>query len=460
MVGSLPNPPDGKITYMTSLVSLSEIQDAANELTGVIRRTPMEPARDPRLPRDTVFLKCENLQRAGSFKIRGAYLRISRLPHEDRKKGVVAASAGNHAQGVALAAKMLGITSTVFMPKAAPLPKLAATKDYGADVILGGDTVDDALESANKFAAETGATLIHPFDHLDVVRGQGTVALEILDQCPKAATVVVSIGGGGLAAGVAAAAKAIRPDVRVIGVQAADAAAYPPSLKAGKPIKLQKMQTIADGIAVGLPGDITFPHIRDLIDEVVTVTEEDITRALLSLQERNKLIAEPAGGTAYAALLTGQVPVDGPTVAILSGGNIDPLLQVRLIGHGLALSGRYLRCNLRCADKPGTLASVLNLLAERGGNIVDVTHQRTDPRLHIGEVSIDLSVETRGDDHAAHLVAAMRDAGFSVTVNGPTGRGLPLACSKATLCVPVGSPMTIGFTSCDLGRGILSTPSN
>ncbi|GAB3649715.1 threonine ammonia-lyase [Glycomyces tarimensis] len=401
---------------MNELVTLADVRAAAAELEGTVRRTPLEPSRDPAL--SSVFLKCENLQRAGSFKIRGAYMRVSRLSPEQRRRGVVAASAGNHAQGVALAASTLGARVTVFMPESAPLPKVAATKGYGAEVILGGASVDDALESAHRFAEETGATLIHPFDHRDIVAGQGTIALEILEQLPETATIVVSVGGGGLIAGIAAAAKQLRPGIRIVGVQAAGAAAYPDSLEAGKPMRLDRMQTIADGIAVGKPGEVPFAHVVDLVDEIVTVTEEDISRSLLSLLERNKLVVEPAGATAYAALLNQSVAHEEPTVAVISGGNIDPLLLMRLIEHGLAASGRFLRCNLRCADRPGALASILQRVGAYGGNIVDVYHQRGDPRLHVGEVSVDLSIETRGSEHATEIVAALRDAGYFLTVAG------------------------------------------
>jgi threonine dehydratase len=401
---------------VTELVTLADVRAAAVELAGVVRRTPLEPSRDPVL--DGVHLKCENLQRAGSFKIRGAYMRVSHLDAAERARGVVAASAGNHAQGVALAASTLGIRSTVFMPESAPLPKVAATKGYGATVVLGGDTVDDALDSARDFAAKTGATLIHPFDHRDIVAGQGTIALEILEQLPETATIVTSVGGGGLIAGIAAAAKQLEPGIRIIGVQAEGAAAYPQSLAAGKPVRLDKMHTIADGIKVGLPGDVPFAHVASLVDEIVTVTEEDISRALLSLLERNKLVVEPAGATAYAALLNYSIAYESPAVAVLSGGNIDPLLLMRLIEHGLGASGRFMRANLRCADRPGALASILRLVGAYGGNIVDVYHQRSDPRLSVGEVAVDLSIETRGSEHATEIVAALRDAGYFVSVEG------------------------------------------
>jgi len=401
---------------VTELVTLSDVRAAAAELEGIVRRTPLEPSRDPVL--DGVHLKCENLQRAGSFKIRGAYMRVSRLSEAERRHGVVAASAGNHAQGVALAASTLGIHSTVFMPESAPLPKVAATKGYGAEVILGGLTVDDALEAAHEFAEKTGATLIHPFDHRDIVAGQGTIALEILDQLPETATIVTSVGGGGLIAGIAAAAKQLKPGIRIIGVQAEGAAAYPGSLAAGKPVRLDKMHTIADGIKVGRPGDVPFAHVASLVDEIITVTEEDISRALLSLLERNKLVVEPAGATAYAALLNYSIAYEAPAVAVLSGGNIDPLLLMRLIEHGLGASGRFMRANLRCADRPGALASILQRVGAYGGNIVDVYHQRSDPRLSVGEVSVDLSIETRGSEHATEIVAALRDAGYFVSVEG------------------------------------------
>ncbi|HKT01278.1 MAG TPA: threonine ammonia-lyase [Rugosimonospora sp.] len=399
------------------LVTLDEIEAARTLLAGVVRRTPLEPCRPltARLSGPT-WLKCENVQRAGSFKVRGAYVRIARLTPEQRAAGVVAASAGNHAQGVALAAGLLGAAATVFMPVGAPLPKLAATKGYGARVELAGESVDETLVAAQEFAEKTGAVFIHPFDHRDVIAGQGTVALEILEQCPEVETIVAGVGGGGLISGVAAAAKAIKPGVRVVGVQAAGAAAYPPSLAAGHPVRLERCATIADGVAVGRPGDLTFAHVSKLVDEIVTVGEEDISRALLMLMERCKLVVEPAGGVAVAALLSGLVPVSTPAVVVLSGGNIDPLLIVRVLEHGLASAGRYLRLTVRCGDRPGQLASLLAEIAEQGANVVEVSHERRDPRLRLGEVEVNLSVETRGAEHSDRLVGALRGAGYTVTV--------------------------------------------
>ncbi|MGH8795194.1 MAG: threonine ammonia-lyase [Stackebrandtia sp.] len=400
---------------MTSLVNVDEVRAARELISGVVRTTPLEPARGLTGPTEPVFYKCENVQRAGSYKVRGAYVRISRLSPDERAAGVVAASAGNHAQGVAVAAAALGAKAVVFMPQGAPLPKVAATRDYGAQVELVGATIDDALAAAREYSERTGAVFIHPFDHPHVIAGQGTVALEILEQCPEVKTIVAGVGGGGLISGVAVAVKALRPDVAVVGVQAAGAAAFPPSLKAGRPVRLPTYATLADGCKVGRPGDVTFPHVRDLVDDVVTVSDEDISQAVLMLLERNKLVVEPAGALGVSALMTGAVATPGPTVAVLSGGNIDPLLLLRLIEHGLAASGRYMRCTVRCSDHPGELASMLALIAERGGNVVDVMHQRWDPHLAVGEVSVALSVETRGADHAAHLAAALRDAGYTLT---------------------------------------------
>ncbi|MDG4774852.1 threonine ammonia-lyase [Solwaraspora sp. WMMD792] len=400
---------------MTELVGLPDVLAARDVLADVVRVTPLEPSRPlTALLGGPVWLKCENLQRAGSYKVRGAYLRISRLTEQQRRRGVVAASAGNHAQGVALAAGLLDIGATVFMPTGAPLPKVTATRGYGAEVEFAGTTVDEALDAAREFADRTGAVLIHPFDHPDVIAGQGTVALEILEQCPEVTTIVTSVGGGGLISGIAVAVKALRPDVRVIGVQADRAAAYPPSLAAGAPVRLADYRTIADGIAVGRPGDLTFAHVSKLVDEIVTVSEEDLSRALLMLLERGKQVVEPAGSAAVAALLSGAVRPATPTVAVLSGGNIDPLLLLRVIEYGLAAAGRYLRFTVRCGDRPGELAALLALIAEQRANVVDVDHQRRNPHLRLGEVQVGLSVETRGPEHSTELVEVLRDRGYQV----------------------------------------------
>jgi threonine dehydratase len=400
----------------TRLVSRHDVEAARDVLAPIVRTTPIEPSQ----PLTTklggpAWLKCENIQRAGSYKVRGAYVRISRLSERERERGVVAASAGNHAQGVALAAGLLGTAATVFMPVGAPLPKVAATRGYGAKVEFSGATVDEALEAAQEFADRTGAVFIHPFDHPDVIAGQGTVGLEILAQCPEVRTIVAAIGGGGLISGIAVVAKAADPQIRVVGVQAAGAAAVPPSLAAGHPVRLPHFGTIADGIAVGRPGDLTFAHIREFVDEVVTVGDEEITRALLMLLERGKQVVEPAGAAGVAAVMSGAVRAPTPTVVVLSGGNIDPLLMVRVIEQGLVAAGRYLRFVVRCPDRPGQLAALLTMIGQQGANVDDVAHCRHDPRLRLGEVEVELSVETRGAEHSDRLVQALRAGGYEVS---------------------------------------------
>jgi len=397
--------------------TLSDVEAAAALLQGVARHTPMREARWlSERTGGSVVLKCENLQRAGSFKVRGAYTRIAKLSADQRVKGVVAASAGNHAQGVALAAQKLGIDATVFMPVAATLPKVAATRAYGATVILQGETIDVALEHAREFANGTGATLIHPFDHADIVAGQGTVGLEILDDVPDVDTIVVCTGGGGFLAGVALAVKARKPSVRVIGVQAAGAAAYPSSIAEGHPIRLGQMSTMADGIAVGQPGDVPFEIIKTLVDDIVTVTEEELSQALLLLLERSKLVVEPAGAAAAAAVWAHPEKFPGTTAVTLSGGNIDPLLLMRVIRHGLAAAGRYLSISIRVPDRPGSLARLLTDVSEADANVVEVEHLRTDPRLAIDEVEVGLQLETRGVEHREQVLSALHAHGYFVTV--------------------------------------------
>jgi threonine dehydratase len=394
-------------------VSIDDVQAARSLLRGVLRDTPVQGSR-PLSERvgGQVWLKCENLQRAGSFKIRGAYTRISRLSDEEATHGVVAASAGNHAQGVALAATLRGITSTVFMPEGAPIPKVTATKGYGAHVRFSGSSVDESLLAAKEFAAETGAVLVHPFDHPDIVAGQGTVGLEILEQVPDVRTVVVCTGGGGLLAGIALAVKSLRPDVRVVGVQAEGAAAYPASIAAGHPVALDHMATMADGIAVGCPGQVPFALVRELVDEVVTVTEESLSRALLLCLERHKLVVEPAGAAGVAALLDDPRAFEPPVVVVLSGGNIDPLLLMRVLRHGLAVAGRFLSFRVRIPDRPGALVQLLSEVAAAGASVVEVEHMRTDPRLRVDEVEVRLQLETRGEEHCDQVLARLRGAGY------------------------------------------------
>jgi threonine dehydratase len=381
----------------------------------VVRRTPVEGARwlsdALGVP---VRVKCENLQRAGSFKIRGAYTRILRLSDEERRRGVVAASAGNHAQGVALAASLLDTDATVFMPEGASLVKERATRGYGAQVRMVGSTLDQAVEAAVAYVEQTGAVFVHPFDHPDVMAGQGTVGLEVLAQVPEVSTVVVCTGGGGLLAGVAAVVKHARPDVRVIGVQAEGAAAYPASLREGHPVALASMTTMADGIAVGRPGELPFAIISQHVDEIVTVSEDEISAALVRLVERNKLVAEPAGAVAVAALASGKVDADGPVVATVSGGNIDPLLLLRVVRHGLVADGRYLAFTTLIPDRPGALAHLLAHLAELGANVLDVVHERTRSSLAVADVEVLVHVETRGTTHRDAIVAGLTATDYLV----------------------------------------------
>jgi threonine dehydratase len=394
-------------------VGIDDVKAARALLEGVIMDTPVQGSR-PLSERvgGPVWLKCENLQRAGSFKIRGAYTRISRLTEAEAARGVVAASAGNHAQGVALAASLRGITSTVFMPEGAPIPKVAATKAYGATVRFHGHAVDEALDAAKAFAEETGAVLVHPFDHPDVIAGQGTVGLEILEQVPDVRTVVVGTGGGGLLAGIALAVKSTRPDVRVVGVQAESAAAYPASLAAGHPIALDQMSTMADGIAVGCPGPVPFAVVREKVDEIVTVSEESLSRALLLCLERAKLVVEPAGAAGVAAVLDDPRAFEPPVVVVLSGGNIDPLLLMRVLRHGLAVAGRYLSFRTKAPDRPGSLAQLLAEVAAADASVIEVEHVRTDPRLRVDEVEVRLQLETRGEEHCDAVLARLRAAGY------------------------------------------------
>ncbi|WP_411722022.1 threonine ammonia-lyase [Mycetocola sp.] len=398
--------------------TLEQFETARTVVARVAQETPMESSRYlTELLGADVYLKCENLQRTGSYKIRGAYNRMAQLTAEEQARGVVAASAGNHAQGVAFAARELGIASTIFMPIGVPLPKLQATKAYGAEVILHGHTVAEPLLAAAEYAEETGAIFIPPFDHPDVIVGQGTLGLEIWESVPDVETVIVPIGGGGLIAGVASAMKlratAAGRSIRVIGVQAANAAAYPPSLAAGVPTEVPVQATIADGIAVGKPGVLNFEIIRHLVDDVVTVSEDDIAKALLVLLERAKLVVEPAGAVGVAAILAGLVAPSGPTVVILSGGNIDPLLMQRVISHGLSASDRYLTLRIPLPDRPGQLARTAELVAEANANVIEVLHTRHGHGLKIGEVELELSVETRGLEHRELVVETLRSAGYS-----------------------------------------------
>ena len=402
--------------------SLADIEAARVRVSAVIKNTPMETSSYlTQVAGHPVFLKCENLQRTGSYKIRGAYNRLSQLTTEERARGVVAASAGNHAQGVALAARELGIHATIFMPLGVALPKLQATRDYGADVVLEGNIVDETLQAAAAFADRTGAVAIPPFDHPDVVAGQGTLGLEILEQVPDVETIVIPVGGGGLISGVASAvrqrATELGRTVRIVGVQASNAAAYPPSLAAGERLQVPITSTIADGIAVSKPGALNFDIIQRTVDEILTVDDGETAKALLVLLERAKLVVEPAGAVGVAALLAGLFQATGPTVMVLSGGNIDPMVMERVISHGLAASDRYLKLRIPLPDRPGQLALVSQIVAQASANVVEVLHTRHGTGLHISQVELELHIETRGPQHAELVLSHLREAGFEPRVD-------------------------------------------
>ncbi|MDZ3746143.1 threonine ammonia-lyase [Pseudoglutamicibacter cumminsii] len=406
-------------------VTLADVRRAAEVLDGVVEKTGLHHSRALELhTKAPVWLKAENLQRSGSFKVRGAYVRMNNLTEEERARGVVAASAGNHAQGVAQAASKLGIKARIYMPLGVALPKLTATRDHGAEVVLHGETVDEALAAAEAYAEESGAVFVHPFDHPDIIAGQGTIGLEILEQYPEVETVIMGVGGGGLLAGVATAIKGraaeLGRDIKVIGVQAEDAAAYPPSLAADALVPLTKVRTIADGIAVGRPGQMPFEIIRELVDDVVTVSEDALARALVFLLERSKLVVEPAGAVGVAALLENTLVESGiepsKTVAVLSGGNIDPLLMLKVIQRGLAAAGRYLTIKMMLQDRAGELATISRIIADCSANVTRVDHTRIGGALSMGDVAITIDMETNGHEHSDEVLDALRAHGYDPQV--------------------------------------------
>jgi threonine dehydratase len=402
---------EGPVAALTADV----FSEAQQRVAPHVHRTPMLSSAT--LSHETgydVRLKAELFQRTGSYKIRGPSNKLPQLSPEQQRAGVICSSAGNHAQGVALAAAQLGIPAVVVMASNATPSKIAATKAYGAEVVLHGLIWDEANAEAERIAAERGLTMVHPFDDVQLIAGQGTVGLEILEQAPGVETVVVPTGGGGLLAGIAIAVKAKRPGVRVIGVQAEGAAAYPPSLAAGYPCALETMTTMADGIAVGLPGEVTFKAVSELVDEVITVSEASLSRAVLATLERAKQVIEPAGAAAVAAILDDPARFSTPTVGVLSGGNIDPLLLGKVIQHGMAAAGRYLNLRLRIPDRPGGLAELLTELGAAGANVIEVSHARIDADLSLDEVEVRLQLETRGESHAELVLARLRECGYRI----------------------------------------------
>ena len=397
-----------------TLLTLGDLEAARASIGPVVRS--MDAAISHSLSRQLgreVWLKPEFRQRTGSFKIRGAYHRLAHLPTGTH---VVAGSAGNHAQGVALAAQLLGHRATIFMPASASLPKVSATRSYGADVVLGGATVDDCIVAARAFADANGGVFVPPFDHPDILAGQGTIGLELLDEVPGLATVVVAIGGGGLCGGIAAAIKLSRPAVRVVGVVAGGAHSMIDSLAAGSPISVTP-STIADGIALKAPTELTLAHVAAFVDEVVEVSDDEITASMLLLLERTKSVVEPAGAAPLAAVVADRVGVDsGPTALVLGGGNVDPLLLGKCIEHGLGAMGRYLRLRFVTTDRPGSLAALTTELAAMSLNVLEVAHHRSGMRLPVNSVEILVVVETRDDAHRHEVLDAFRAKGYEVDI--------------------------------------------
>jgi threonine dehydratase len=395
------------------VVTIDDVRAAAGRLAAVLRPTPPWSSDGiSALAGRPVLLKPEHRQRTGSFKVRGATNRIAVLP--PGTPGVVAASAGNHGQAVAFAAARKGFPATVFMPRTASLPKMDATRGYGATTRMVDGSVDDAIVAARRFAAETGAVFVPPFDDPLVVAGQGTVGLEIAGEVPDAEVVVVPVGGGGLIGGMAVALKALHPGVRVVGVEAAGAASMLASLDAGRCVQLTSIDTMADGIALKSPCDLTLGLVQAYVDDLVTVTEEEISRALLLLLERVKAVVEPAGAVSLAALLAGKVGGTGRAVAVLSGGNVDPLLLLKLIDHGLSAAGRYLVLRIVVEDQPGSLARLTGMVAELGLNVLSLEHHRAGLALGVDEVEVLLTLETRDPAHRGQVVASLSEAGYSV----------------------------------------------
>lgn len=396
------------------MLEISEIFNAAAVLKDVARKTAIIPA--PKLaPGVDLYLKTENLQLTGSFKLRGAYYKISQLTADEKARGVIACSAGNHAQGVALGAAHNGIKAIICLPAGAPISKIEATKSYGAEVCLVPGVYDDAYARAVELQQEHGYSFVHPFDDPKVIAGQGTIGLEILEQMPDVEAVVVPIGGGGLISGVAFAIKTLRPDVKVYGVQSTGAPSMAASLKEGKLCHLNDVSTIADGIAVKEPGVNTFDMCNRYVDEVVTVSDDEIAAAILALIERQKLVAEGAGAVSVAAVMFGKVPVEGlKTVCLVSGGNIDVNTLNRVITRGLNKSGRNYTFIIDLPDKPGQLSVVCSLIGEKGGNIISVSHERINTSTAINGCSIRVELETRDREHIAEIRRSLADAGFNV----------------------------------------------
>lgn len=396
------------------MVTIDKIYHAAFVLSEVARKTDLIYS-EALSKENQVYLKTENLQVTGSFKLRGAYYKISQLSEEQKKAGIIACSAGNHAQGVALASTHQGVRSVVYMPDSAPISKVEATKRLGAEVVLTKGAYDDAYAAAVKAQEETGATLIHPFDDEEVIAGQGTIGLEILEQMRDVDAVVVPIGGGGLISGIAYAVKKLNPNVKVYGVQAANAASMADSVHQGSQITLDTVKTFADGIAVKHPGDTTFQMVQKYVDEIVTVSEDEIATAILTMLERQKLIAEGAGAVSVAAVMFNKLPIKGKkVVCVVSGGNIDVNILSRVITRGLVTSGRNANLVIALEDKPGQLVGVSEIISRCGANVVSVSHERSDPNMAISSCFLRVGMETRDFAQIEAVRKALTEAGFKI----------------------------------------------
>jgi threonine dehydratase len=397
-------------------VTIADIWQAYKFLKPIMHHTPMAPSRTfNNMTGADIYLKSEHMQRGGSFKARGAAYKIARLTPEQRKVGVIAASAGNHAQGVAIAAAQHGIPCTIVMPEIAPLAKVTATQEYGANVVLHGATYDDAYQHCCQLQQELGATFVHAFDDPDIIAGQGSLGLEMLNDLPDAEAILVPVGGGGLISGIAIAARALKPDITIIGVQAEGAPSCRASLDAGGPTTLPSIMTIADGIATKRPGELTFSIIQQLVDDVVLVNDEDIINAVLLLMERCKMMVEGAGAIGLAALLSGTVKLSGKKVLVpLTGGNIDMNLVGRFIEHGMAVAGRYFVIHTRLTDRPGELMRMLSIIADMRINVIDVRHQRISSRLPIMQREETITLDTRNREQCEELLRRLRAEGYQV----------------------------------------------
>lgn len=394
------------------MLTLEMIQEAQAALRGVTRITPLNPAK--KLGKN-VYIKSENLQLTGAFKLRGAYNKIRSLTEEEAKRGVIACSAGNHAQGIALSAAKLGIKSIICMPAGAPISKVEATRNYGAEVVLVPGVYDDAAAEAARLTREQGYTFAHPFNDELVMAGQGTIGLEILEQLPEVEQVAVPIGGGGLISGVACAIKSLKPSCRVVGVQAAGAAGMYVSQRAGRPLRLPGVSTIADGIAVKEPGDLTFALCAKYVDEIVTVKDDEIATAILALMEDQKTVAEGAGAAPVAAVMFGKVDVtDRKTVCLVSGGNVDVTTLSRIITKGLSKSGRLAEFSAKIADKPGSLLGLLQVVSDTGANILSINHSREDKHADVGACIVSMVLETRNAQHVDDIERELHANGYEV----------------------------------------------